>query len=180
VLHGVWRIPETKDQVRLSFASTYRAPALNDLIAIPSISNQNSATRPDRTGNPALKPELSRGVDLAYEHYLSRAGVMSVNVFIRSIDDLIRRRTVLTDTATGPRWVSSPVNIGHAVTKGIEADAKFPLQEYFPDGPAIDVRANTVATGLRWMTFRGRITVWILSHHKQQTSGWTTASVAFR
>ncbi|WP_229792952.1 TonB-dependent receptor plug domain-containing protein [Undibacterium squillarum] len=142
VLHGVWRIPETKDQVRLSFASTYRAPALNDLIAIPSISNQNSATRPDRTGNPALKPELSRGVDLAYEHYLSRAGVMSVNVFIRSIDDLIRRRTVLTDTATGPRWVSSPVNIGHAVTKGIEADAKFPLQEYFPDGPAIDVRAN--------------------------------------
>ncbi|WP_235934843.1 TonB-dependent receptor plug domain-containing protein [Undibacterium crateris] len=142
VLHGVWRIPDSKDQIRLGLTSTYRAPALNDLIAIPSISNQNSATRPDRTGNPNLKPELSKGIDLAFEHYLSRAGIVSLNLFVRSIDDLIRRRTVLVDNGSGGRWVSSPVNVGHAITKGMEFDTKFQLQEFLPEGPAIDFRAN--------------------------------------
>ncbi len=142
VLHGVWRIPDSKDQIRVGLTSTYRAPALNDLIAIPSISNQNSATRPDRTGNPNLKPELSKGIDLAFEHYLSRAGIVSLNLFARSIDDLIRRRTVLVDNGSGARWVSSPVNVGHALTKGMEFDTKFQLQEFLPEGPAIDFRAN--------------------------------------
>ncbi|GGC90394.1 TonB-dependent receptor plug domain-containing protein [Undibacterium terreum] len=143
VLHGVWRIPgEKKDQIRLSLTHAYRAPSLNDLIAVPSISLLNGPTKPDRTGNPFLKPELSKGVDLAYEHYLTNAGIMSANFFVRDISDLIRRTTVLTDTVTGPRWVSSPINIGHAITKGIELEAKFQLQEFLPEGPAIDVRSN--------------------------------------
>lgn len=143
LLHGVWRIPGSpKDQIRASLTHAYRAPALNDLIALPSISNLNGPTRPDRTGNPALKPELSKGVDLAYEHYLTKAGIFSANVFFRDINDLIRRRTVLTNTSTGLRWVSSPINIGHASTRGIELEAKFQLQEFFPDGPAIDLRSN--------------------------------------
>ncbi|MFZ6816617.1 TonB-dependent receptor plug domain-containing protein [Undibacterium sp. Rencai35W] len=143
VLHGVWRIPgESKDQIRVSLTNAYRAPGLNDLIALPSISPINSPTRPDRTGNPNLKPELSKGIDIAFEHYLSRAGIMSANVFARDINDLIRRRTLLVNTLTGPRWVSSPVNIGHATTKGIELEAKFQLQEFFPEGPAIDLRSN--------------------------------------
>ena len=143
ILQGVWRIPgETKNQIRLSYASTYRAPSLNDLIAIPSISNTNGPTRPDRIGNPALKPELSKGIDLAFEHYLTRAGLLSANLFVRNIDDLIRRVTSPVNTSTGPRWVSSPANIGSAVTKGIELEAKFQTQEFFPEGPAIDVRSN--------------------------------------
>lgn len=143
VLHGVWRIPgKEKDQVRLSLTSSYRAPTLNDLIALPSISNQNGPTRPDRTGNPLLKPELSKGLDLAYEHYLTRSGIISANLFVRNIDDLIRRRTLLMQTSSGLRWVSSPVNIGHAVTRGIELEAKFQLQEFFPNAAAIDVRSN--------------------------------------
>ncbi len=143
VLHTVWRIPDTpRDQIRLSLTHSYRAPALNDLIALPSISNLNSPTRPDRTGNPDLKPELSRGVDLAFEHYFTRAGILSANFFIRDIQDLIRRRTLLLPISTGQRWISSPINISHAQARGIELEAKFQLQEFFPDGPAIDFRSN--------------------------------------
>ncbi|MDO8176853.1 MAG: TonB-dependent receptor [Undibacterium sp.] len=143
ILHAVWRLPDgSKDQVRMGLTSSYRAPALNDLIALPSISQLNGPTRPDRSGNPFLKPERAKGIDLAFEHYLTRAGIMSVNVFVRSIDDLIRRRTEQVITSTGLRWVSSPINIGHAMTRGIELEAKFQLQEFFTDAAAIDFRSN--------------------------------------
>ena len=143
IAHAVWRIPgESKNQIRISYATTYRAPVLNDLIAIPSISNLNSPTRPDRIGNPLLKPELSKGIDLAFEHYLTTAGLLSANLFIRNINDLMRRTTQLVNEPTGQRWVSSPINIGQATTKGIELEAKFQLQEFFPNGPAIDFRSN--------------------------------------
>jgi iron complex outermembrane receptor protein len=143
VLHGVWRIPgHEKDQVRGSVTRSYKAPALNDLIAVPTISTYNDATRPDRSGNPHLKPELATGLDLAYEHYLGKGGLLSASGFIRNIDDLMRRQTVLTNTAGGARWVSTPVNIGKARTSGVELEAKFPLTALWPAAPLVDLRSN--------------------------------------
>ncbi len=143
VLHTVWRIPgREKDQVRAALTQSYRAPALNDLIATPSFSTDNRPTRPDRIGNPALKPELAKGIDLAYEHYLGKSGILSASAFVRDIDNLMRRETTLRQTSLGPRWVSSPVNIGHAITSGIELEAKFPLTDLVADAPNIDLRSN--------------------------------------
>ncbi|MCS0582879.1 TonB-dependent receptor [Massilia pinisoli] len=143
VLHGVWRIPEhDKDQVRASVTRSYKAPALNDLIAVPSISTYNDATRPDRTGNPHLKPELATGIDVAFEHYVGKSGILSASAFARNIDDLQRRTTMLAQTASGPRWVSTPINIGKAKTAGIELEAKFPLTDVYPGAPNVDVRSN--------------------------------------
>ncbi|MRW85109.1 TonB-dependent receptor [Pseudoduganella sp. FT26W] len=143
LLHAVYRIPgHDKDQIRASLTKSYKAANIQDLIALPALSRLNSATQPDRTGNPNLKPELATGLDLAYEHYLGRAGILSASGFIRNIEDLIRRDISLENTLTGPRWVSTPRNIGHAQTKGIELEAKFQLQELVADGPAIDFRSN--------------------------------------
>jgi iron complex outermembrane receptor protein len=143
VLHGVWRIPGyEKDQIRASLTRSYKAPGLNDLIAVPTFSTQNEATRPDRTGNPNLKPELATGIDIAYEHYLGKTGILSASAFARNIDNLIRRETTLRPTANGLRWVSSPTNIGKAKTAGIEMEAKFQLSDLMEDGPNMDFRAN--------------------------------------
>lgn len=143
LLHGVYRIPEhDKDQIRASLTKSYKAANIQDLIALPSLSRLNSATRPDRTGNPDLKPELATGLDFAYEHYLGRSGIITAGGFVRDIKDLIRRELTLQNTPTGPRWVSTPANIGHARTKGIELEAKFQLQELVANGPAIDFRSN--------------------------------------
>lgn len=143
VLHSVWRIPGfEKDQIRASLTQSYRAPQLNDLIAVPTYSQLNSATRPDRTGNPNLKPELAQGIDLAYEHYLGKGGILSASGFIRKIDNLMRRELTLRDTPDGPRWLSSPSNIGSARTSGIELEAKFQLAELVTGAPNIDLRSN--------------------------------------
>lgn len=93
-------------------------------------------------GNPDLKPELATGLDLAYEHYLGRSGIVSVSGFVRDIDNLIRRTLTSYDTPQGPHYVSTPSNVGHARTSGIELEAKFQLVELFDDAPAIDFRSN--------------------------------------
>jgi iron complex outermembrane receptor protein len=143
LLHAVWRIPGfTKDQVRASLTRSYRSPSLTDLIALPALSHLNSATKPDREGNPNLKPELATGIDSAYEHYLGRSGIVSIGGFVREISDLMRRATTLQNTLTGPRWISAPLNIGKARASGLELEAKFQLVELVPDAPAIDFRSN--------------------------------------
>ncbi|KQW90138.1 TonB-dependent receptor [Massilia sp. Root418] len=143
LLHGVYRIPGTsKDQLRMSLTKSYKSPNVQDLIALPALSRLNSATRPDRTGNPNLKPELATGLDMAFEHYLGRSGIVSASGFVRDIDNLIRRELSLQQTSTGPRWVSTPGNVAHARTKGIELEAKFQLAELMDDAPAIDFRSN--------------------------------------
>jgi iron complex outermembrane receptor protein len=140
VLHGVYRIPgHDKDQVRGSVTRSYKAPALNDLIAVPYISTYNDATRPDRSGNPNLKPELATGLDVAYEHYVGKSGLLSASGFVRNIDELMRRQTVL---GAGGRWVSTPINIGSASTRGLELEAKFPLTDVWPNAPLVDLRSN--------------------------------------
>jgi outer membrane receptor for ferrienterochelin and colicins len=143
IVHGVYRIPGWgRDQIRMSLTSSYRAPNMNDIIAVPTISPLNGATRPDRTGNPNLKPELSRGIDIAFEHYLKSAGIMSANFFVRKIDNLIRRRTLLVNNGKQDRWVNSPINIGSAIGRGFELEAKFQTKDFFPEGPQFDIRSN--------------------------------------
>jgi len=143
LLHAVWKIPgHEKDQVRASLTKSYKSPNVQDLIAAPFLSRLNSATSPDRIGNPNLKPELATGLDLAYEHYLGRNGIISVSGFVRDIDNLIRRELTQQQTGLGLRWVSSPTNVGHARTKGIELEAKFSLAELMNNAPQIDFRSN--------------------------------------
>ncbi len=143
VLHSVWRLPGSdKDQIRASVTQSYRAPQLNDLIAAPTFSLSNDRLRPDRIGNPDLKPELSQGIDLAYEHYVGKSGILSVSGFARKIDDLMRRELSERMVGNEMRWLSTPSNIGTARTAGVELEAKLQLADLMADAPNLDLRAN--------------------------------------
>lgn len=164
LLHTVWKLdPEGQDQLRLSLTRSYRAPTLQNLLGRPSISSRfplpgdNSATSPDRAGNPALAPELATGVDLALERYLPAGGMWSVNLFHRRIQDLIRTVTTLEAVSWSdtPRWVARPQNIGDAWTQGIELEAKFRLNVVWPEAPALDLRANASLFRSRVMSVPG-------------------------
>jgi outer membrane receptor protein involved in Fe transport len=135
----LWKIPGSKsDQVRLGLTRTYKAPGVGSLIPRRFASNNNTATSPDQQGNPALKPELAWGLDLAYEHYLEGGGLLSASTFVRRIDDITHNQVSLVDGL----WVSMPVNDGVANTRGIELEAKLPLRSLYKTAPNIDLRAN--------------------------------------
>ncbi|MBB4846082.1 iron complex outermembrane receptor protein [Paucibacter oligotrophus] len=156
LLHAVWKFDEkSRDQIRASLTRSYRSPQLQDLIARPAINSQypcpdgqpcgeNAVNYADRMGNPNLKPELATGIDVAYERYLSKGGILSASLFYRRISDLIRTdpRLETVSWASVPRWVSSPRNIGKAGTMGLELEAKFRLDEFLPEAWPVSLRSN--------------------------------------
>lgn len=154
--HALWK-PDPKgqgrgrDQLRMSLTRSYRGASLNDLIARPSINNQtpsglNTEITADRAGNPNLKPELATGLELAWEHYLSKGGLLSANLFGRQIDGLIRNVVALETVSwdASQRWVTRPRNLGDARTYGIELEAKARVDELFTSLPPLplQLRAN--------------------------------------
>ena len=151
VAHAVWRFASPgRDQVRLSLTQSYKSPTVQQLSARPTLNTlfpvpgSNTAVAPDRAGNPNLKPELANGVDLAYESYLKSGGILSVNLFQRNIKQFQRNVVTLENVswANAPRYVNRPQNLGNAVTRGIEFDAKFQLKELIDTTQPLSLRAN--------------------------------------
>lgn len=151
LIHALWKPdPAKRDQVRMSLTRSYKTPTLYNMVAPLrysrnySLSVTNDPIEPDRVGNPDLKPELATGIDLAFERYLEGGGVLSANLFRRNIQDLIRYQTSLQTVSwsSQPRWVSSPQNVGDAVTQGLELEAKFRLNQAWTQAWPVDIRSN--------------------------------------
>lgn len=134
MFHLKYKLDEKGEHLfRSSLTSTFKAPDPMQLLARPLVSalysdltRSNDALSSDRIGNPALKPELATGFDIAYERYFPGGGVASATVFYRHVRDLIRNRTTLETVswATAPRYVTRPVNFDAANTFGLELEAR--------------------------------------------------------
>ena len=151
VAHAVWRFASPgRDQIRLSLTQSYKSPTVQQLTSRPTLNaaypvpGANTGLTPDRAGNPNLKPELANGIDLAYESYLASGGVMSVNLFQRNIKQLVRNVTAREDVswASVQRYVNRPQNLGDAITRGVEFDAKFQLKELMATSENVSFRLN--------------------------------------
>lgn len=146
VITPLWHLnykldPKGRDLIRASLTRSYKAPELNALLGRPALnglypdaSKPNTQIAPDRVGNPQLKPELATGLDLAFEKYLAAGGMVSVGLFHREIQDLIRNQVALRTVSWSPvqRWVSTPLNISRASTSGIELELKGRAGELLP------------------------------------------------
>jgi outer membrane receptor protein involved in Fe transport len=127
------------DQLRIAFTRTFKAPEIASLSPQRRKFETNSSTNPDRAGNPGLRPEQARGLDVTYEHYFTKSALFSIGGSNREIDDY-----TLTEVTVGTdgRWVGRPINAGRARTRGLELEAKFPLTLLEAKLPAVEVRAN--------------------------------------
>lgn len=168
LLHALWKPdPKSRDQLRLSLTRSYRPANLNDLLARRVTNSQtptgpNTEDRPDRAGNATLQPELATGLELGLERYLPAGGLLSVNVFYREIQDLIRtvlaQETVVLNNVPTLRWTQRPQNLGNARTYGIELEARARIDDLIADLPPawvpLQLRANlslfdSVVDGIR-------------------------------
>ena len=77
----------------------------------------------DLLGNPQLRPETAWGGDLGYEHRIGRTGVAGVNVFYRSVQNLVEVANTGVEGSEGEgTFVLQPRNSGEGEVWGIEFD----------------------------------------------------------
>jgi iron complex outermembrane receptor protein len=118
-LHYLWQV-NGGNNLRASLTQTLKPPKFDELSTVTE-SKSGTTSDPDKSGNPNLGPEKALGAELAWEHFLPRAGgVLGANLFYRDIQDKIEERTEL----EGARYVSRPQNVGDARVWGVELDAR--------------------------------------------------------
>lgn len=140
---------KSRDVLRASVSRSQRVPDIAQLQPRYSLNGSypvdqsNTPLAPDSAGNPQLRPEQLLGFELAFEHSLPEGGVLSVGLFHREVDRLIRRRIALEAVAESPvpRWVSRPDNIGRANSSGLELEFKGRLDAWLPAAGAAQWRA---------------------------------------
>jgi outer membrane receptor for ferrienterochelin and colicin len=109
------------DAWRLALSRTYRAPGIVQLMPRRyTVDNGNSVVNPDQQGNPALKPELALGVDLAWERRMGAGTSFGAGIFAKRIRDVILDRIAQSASA----WVATPDNQGTAHVRGLELEGR--------------------------------------------------------
>jgi outer membrane receptor protein involved in Fe transport len=110
-----------QDQFRLAVSRSYKAPDIAQLMPRRyTVDNNNSANNPDQQGNPTLRPELALNIDLAWERYVGKDGMLGVSAFDKHIRDITLDRVF----ESGGVWTATPVNAGRARVRGVEFEAK--------------------------------------------------------
>ncbi|UEX18024.1 TonB-dependent receptor [Stenotrophomonas sp. SI-NJAU-1] len=142
VLQSLWKLPgkngDNGDRIRLALSRTFKAPALTSLLPRPYTSTNNRPANPDEIGNPALRPELATGIDLAYEIGSGQGLRLNLGGYFRQIKGVVRKELQYQNG----RWLIAPVNGGNAAAWGLELDGGLPLSALFRTAPAIDLRFN--------------------------------------
>jgi len=123
----------TKDlKLRGSWSTSYGRPALANLVSAPTA---NDTARTVTLGNPSLKPQMAKNIDLKLEYYYSSTGSISVTGYQKKIADYIgsaARSGLLVpegadngfDGLYGGYEIIQAGNLGDAKLRGFEADAR--------------------------------------------------------
>lgn len=115
-------------RLRAAAAQTLKPPKFEQLTSmVTSSSGSNTSSNPDKSGNPDLQPETSRGIDLGVEtDFFGRTGIAAFNLSQRFIDNMVESQV---SQESNGRWVERPVNIpGTSMTRAYEFDTRFDLR----------------------------------------------------
>lgn len=108
------------DRLTASVARTVRRPQFDQ---ISPVLLEGEIEDDDLLGNPALEPESAIGFDIGYERRIGASGILGVNAFYRSVDDLIELVNTGDEGSEGPgSRVFQPRNVGEGDVYGIELD----------------------------------------------------------
>ena len=108
---------------RAAVSSTIARPGFNQVTAATTVDPGGTVS----TGNPALKPVTSTGIDLSIEKYLPQAGIVSVGVFDKEIRDYIVTHEASLPSPAKGGFVGllktfTYANAAHSRVTGVEAN----------------------------------------------------------
>lgn len=128
---------ENGGTLRASLAQTLRRPGFDQLS--PIVLEDEPEDDDVSVGNPRLKDEISTGLDIGYEHPISRRGILGINAFYRDVSDVIESGVIGVSENGGSLY--SVRNTGDGKVWGIEVDMSFPLNDrsgFFANASLLD------------------------------------------
>lgn len=124
-----------RDRLVASAARTVRRP---DFDFLNPVLLEGEIEDDDLLGNPALEPENAIGFDIGYERKIADTGVFGINVFYRTVDDLIELTNTGIEGSDGPgSTVYQPQNVGDGDVYGVELDLSVPLSIFGMDNTGV-------------------------------------------
>ena len=148
-IHGVYDItPNFK--ARASWSTTYGRPDLIQLVPASSVSDTAQTVT---IGNPDLKPQMAKQVELKLEYYFKNNGILSMGVFRKHITDVLSGNNFTNGTVGqgldngfdglyGGYSIISARNLGDETMKGVEFDYNQRLTFLPGELKGLAVRAN--------------------------------------
>jgi len=122
--HLRWTLSD-RDRLSVSVARTVRRPSFNQLS--PALLEAELGDN-DFIGNPELESETAWGLDVGLERRIGRRGVAGVNLFYRSVENLVEVANTGEEGSEGDgTFVFTPQNTGDGKVWGIEFDLSTPL-----------------------------------------------------
>jgi vitamin B12 transporter len=126
-----------------SWGTAFKAPTVNDLFWPPS-GDVFFGTTYITLGNPNLRPESSRSLELGLRHRLDVGLSLAANLYRTRVKDLIEWQA----TRTGPaEYTYRPANVSRAAIDGLELTAAGRLDRWRVNGGVTFIEAENAATG---------------------------------
>lgn len=130
--------------IRGVYSTSISRPGFNQTVQQQSVSNSDPAALAVTTGNPDLKPTYSHNFDLSFEYYLPNAGIISVGLFDKEINNFIAARSFKQQATfggvSGLYTYTSFANVSGTYDRGVEVSyvQKFSKLPQPFDGLGID------------------------------------------
>jgi len=131
--------------LRASASETLTRPTLTNLRGSETIQVRPPGAGTLTTGNPDLKPYISKNVDLGLEWYLNDTSYIALSGFYKNVSNFIATITVPTEIQGYPFMQTMPVNAESAIIKGAELSFQYTFDRLPAPFDGLGVQLNYTA-----------------------------------